>query len=437
LMLGTSGKILSDSHFIFFNNLKSPDGSVEHTGDNLTGEGEGDDEVIKVNIAGLPADVDKVAFIASIYDAETRRQAFGQVRNAYIRVVNQADNNELARYDLSEDYSTETALVFGELYRNGAEWKFRAVGQGYASGLAGLATDFGIAVDEPAPAAAPPPADPVSLTKQRKLVDMEKRVATQAPQLVSLVKTAKVSLEKKGLGEHTARVALCLDISGSMLRLYRSGRVQKLVERVLALALRFDDDGQVDVWLFGREAHDAGAVTLANFSSYADSVLRRYGLEGGTHYGKVMQKVRSHYFGSAGPRTTPRPGELPVYVIFVTDGATSDEKTARTQVTASSYEPLFWQFLAIGRSSRSVDPAKAPTGATRRGRRPALAAWGGGEFRFLEELDDMPGRLLDNADFFAVEDPAAIPDDVLFDLLMTEYPGWLTAARAAGLVPAQ
>ena len=146
VVCGAAGKVLSDQHFIFFNNLKSPDGAVEHAGDNKTGVGEGDDEVVKVNLTGLPADVDKIAFIASIYDAETRKQAFGQVRNAYIRVVNQADNAELARYDLSEDYSTETALVFGELYRSGAEWKFRAVGQGYASGLAGVAADFGVTV---------------------------------------------------------------------------------------------------------------------------------------------------------------------------------------------------------------------------------------------------------------------------------------------------
>ncbi|MYT58838.1 chemical-damaging agent resistance protein C, partial [Streptomyces sp. SID7834] len=124
----------------------SPDGSVEHTGDNLTGEGEGDDEVIKVNLSGVPADVDKIVFPVSIYEAESRQQSFGQVRNAYIRVVNQADNSELARYDLSEDASTETAMVFGELYRNGAEWKFRAIGQGYASGLRGIAQDFGVNV---------------------------------------------------------------------------------------------------------------------------------------------------------------------------------------------------------------------------------------------------------------------------------------------------
>ncbi len=146
LMLNSSAKIISDNHFIFFNNLKSPDGSVEHTGDNLTGAGEGDDEQIKVNLAAVPPECDKINFPVSIYEAEARAQNFGQVRNAFIRVVNQADAVELARYDLSEDASTETAMVFGELYRNGDEWKFRAIGQGYAAGLRGIATDFGVNV---------------------------------------------------------------------------------------------------------------------------------------------------------------------------------------------------------------------------------------------------------------------------------------------------
>jgi tellurium resistance protein TerD len=146
LMVNASGKILSDANFIFFNNLKSPDGSVEHMGDNLTGEGEGDDEVIKVNLAQVPAEVDKIVFAVSIYDAEARSQSFGQVRNAYIRVVNQAGEAEIARYDLSEDASTETAMIFGEVYRNNAEWKFRAVGQGYSTGLAGIARDYGVNV---------------------------------------------------------------------------------------------------------------------------------------------------------------------------------------------------------------------------------------------------------------------------------------------------
>jgi tellurium resistance protein TerD len=146
LMLNTSGKIVSDQHFIFFNNLTSPDGSVEHTGDNLTGEGEGDDEAIKVNLAAVPGEVDKIVFPVSIYDAESRGQSFGQVRNAFIRIVNQSGGAEIARYDLSEDASTETAMIFGEVYRNASEWKFRAVGQGYSTGLAGIARDFGVNV---------------------------------------------------------------------------------------------------------------------------------------------------------------------------------------------------------------------------------------------------------------------------------------------------
>ena len=146
LVCGPDGKVLDDRHFVFYNNLTSPDGSVEHTGDNLTGEGEGDDEVVNVNVSAVPSGVDKVVFAVSIYEGSTRGQSFGQVVNAFIRVVDASTGSELARYDLSEDASTETAMIFGELYRNGAEWKFRAVGQGYASGLAGIAKDFGVNV---------------------------------------------------------------------------------------------------------------------------------------------------------------------------------------------------------------------------------------------------------------------------------------------------
>ncbi|MFC4603761.1 TerD family protein [Rhodococcus kronopolitis] len=143
---GADKKVVSDQHFVFFNNMKTPDGSIEHLGDNTTGAGDGDDEVIAVDLAAVPANIESIFFPVSIYDAETRSQSFGQVRNAFIRVVDRANGTELARYDLSEDASTETAMVFGELYRHGAEWKFRAVGQGYASGLSGIARDYGVNV---------------------------------------------------------------------------------------------------------------------------------------------------------------------------------------------------------------------------------------------------------------------------------------------------
>ncbi|MEV6110820.1 TerD family protein [Streptomyces sp. NPDC051940] len=146
LLCGGNGRVLGDQYFIFYNNLKSPEGSVEHTGDNLTGEGEGDDESLYIDLSLVPPSCEKIVFPVSIHDADVRGQSFGQVSNAFIRVVNQADNNELARYDLSEDASTETAMIFGEVYRYQGEWKFRAVGQGYASGLRGIALDFGVNV---------------------------------------------------------------------------------------------------------------------------------------------------------------------------------------------------------------------------------------------------------------------------------------------------
>ena len=146
VLVGADGKAVSDNAFVFYNNKTSPDGSVTHTGDNLTGEGDGDDEQIKVNLAAVPAEVEKIVISVAIYDADTRAQNFGMVRNAFVRTVNDADGAEIARYDLSEDASTDTAMVFGEIYRNGADWKFKALGMGYASGLRGIAQDFGLPV---------------------------------------------------------------------------------------------------------------------------------------------------------------------------------------------------------------------------------------------------------------------------------------------------
>jgi tellurium resistance protein TerD len=145
-MLKEDGRVLSDRHFIFFNNTESPEGSVQHTGDNLTGEGDGDDEAINVDLRRVPDEVTKIVFPVTIYDGQARGQGFGQVRNAFIRIVDRSGGTEVARYDLTEDASTETAMLFGELYRHGAEWKFRAVGQGYSAGLAGIARDFGVNV---------------------------------------------------------------------------------------------------------------------------------------------------------------------------------------------------------------------------------------------------------------------------------------------------
>lgn len=406
-LLLAGDKVRSDDDFVFYNQPSGADGAVRHLGKQVQGAATVDR--VQVATGALPAAVDRVVVAASA-DGGT----FGQLGALSVTVADAATPDTPAvRFDIG-DATTETALLFVELYLRGGAWKVRAVGQGYDSGLAGLARDFGVTVDdEPAPVPAAPAAPAISLEKKR-LVDLEKKLndsrAPNASALVSLVKQAGVSLEKRGLGEHTARVALCIDISASMSGLFRRGAVQRLAERVLALAMRFDDDGAVDVFLFGRDAHVTPPMTLENSADYLQRALKAHPLEGATFYGKAMREVREHYFGSSAARTSPLKERVPVYVMFLTDGEPNDRKDAEEQVRAGAYEPLFWQFMGIGR-----------------------------RFPFLEKLDDLKGRYVDNADFFAIgEDELLgrnpVPDEQLFDRLMQEYPGWLPQARAKGLL---
>lgn len=143
-LLGANDKVRGETDFIFYNQTRSPEGSVEHMGDNRTGEGDGDDETVKIDLAKVPAEIQKIAITVTIHDAISRKQNFGQVQNAFIRVVNDQTQVELVRFDLNEDYSTETAMIFGELYRHNNEWKFRAVGQGYNGGLSAMCQQYGI-----------------------------------------------------------------------------------------------------------------------------------------------------------------------------------------------------------------------------------------------------------------------------------------------------
>lgn len=143
-LVGSNGKCISDKDFIFYGNLKHISGAVKHMGDNLTGEGEGDDEQIEVDLSLIPTEIEKVAFTVTIYDAESRRQNFGQVSNSYCRIVDENTGEELVHFDLGEDFSIETAIVVGEIYKNNGEWKFNAIGSGFQGGLAALCSHYGI-----------------------------------------------------------------------------------------------------------------------------------------------------------------------------------------------------------------------------------------------------------------------------------------------------
>lgn len=143
-LLGENGKVTNDADFIFYNNMNHASGGVNHLGDNRTGAGEGDDEQIKVDLSRIPSNIAKIAFTVTIHEEGAQSLNFGQVSNAFIRIYDERSGEELLRYDLGEDYSIETAVVFGELYKHGNEWKFNAIGSGYQGGLAALCNSFGV-----------------------------------------------------------------------------------------------------------------------------------------------------------------------------------------------------------------------------------------------------------------------------------------------------
>ncbi|TDC56534.1 VWA domain-containing protein [Actinomadura sp. KC345] len=416
LLLGTDGKVRSDEDFVFYNQPGHPSGAASYTGKSTAGTIR---DTVRIDLDRVPADVERLVVGASVDGA-----TFGRLAGLGLTMAGAGNGGADLVFEVP-DATTETAFLLGELYRRNGAWKVRAVGQGYDSGLAGFATEFGVDVGEPeAPADAQP-----SVSKKDKLIEMEKAVKDLSPALLSKTQTAAVSLRKRGLSEHTARVGLVVDVSYSMKASFQ--QYQLLVERVLGLALRFDDDGAIDVWLFDGQTIHAEPVTLANYATYIQDAANRYrnDIWGGTQYGQAMRRVREHYFGSSEVRRTPLGASVPAYVMFVTDGGThGDVPETVEQVRSSSYEPLFWQIMAIGSKVDSSRPQKFRKSRGRPG--------GRREFELLEGLDDLGDRHVDNADFFAVKDPGKLKDEELYELLMTEYPGWLTQARAKGLLPA-
>ncbi|WP_446038793.1 VWA domain-containing protein [Streptomyces sp. SID1121] len=423
LVLDGRRRVRGDDDLVFYNQPVHPSGAV------VRGPGRPGEECLRLDLGRVPAEVASVVLAASADGGP-----FGRVPGLRLQVTDAGTGAMVVAFDIG-DATTETAFVFGEVYRRAGGWRFRAVGEGYASGLAGLATDFGVAVsDDPPPpgpgapsrpassrpvSSPPAPSSPARLKEQR-LTSMEKRLAEEGHgELLSYTRKAAVSLEKHGLAGHTARVALCLDRSASMSGLYASGRVQALAERVLALALRLDDNGEVDVIPFATVAEAAGSMGLADYPGRTAVLHQEADVDGSADYGAVIRLVRGRYSGSVDLRSVPpladaKAGagagavEPPVFVMLVTDGATSESEVVLEQLRSSGYEPVFWQFMAIGEPD---------------------------EFAFLAELSARPGPYPDNIGFFSVRDPGELTDEQFYDLLLARYPHWLAAARGRGLTP--
>lgn len=399
--LDSAGKLSDERYMTFFNQSRSPCGGVEMCAV------QDDPSGFAFKLDSLPAVIDRVVVAVSASGIG----AMSNVSSGYLRIVE--GEREVARFSfVGSDFAAEQALMLGEFYRKDGDWRFMAVGQGFNGGLDALVRHFGGAVDESSVPAARPPAK----------VSLEKRVEREAPQLVNLVKQAGASLQRAGLSGHRARVCLCLDISASMGMLYRKGVVQSFAERVLALGCQFDDDGDIDVFLFGEHVHQPAPMGLANCNDYVKQVIVSHRLESDTRYGRAMEAIRKFYFpdGAGGERIAPVKAAVPVYVMFVTDGSTTDKTVTEKQLRWSSMEPIFWQFMGIGKGRKSKSKR--------------LASFADSDFPFLESLDELPGRLIDNANYFSVSSPDEHSDAALYDLLMTEYPDWLALAGRHGLL---
>lgn len=396
--LDASGKLADERYMTFFNQPRTPCGGV------AVAPARDGGVALTFELARLPAGIDQLVLTASVDGDGT----MAQLGAGWLQLT----GRELARFDVAgADFSAERALMIASLYRKDGQWRLMAIGQGFNGGLPALVAHFGGTVADTVPAPARPAA-----------VSLEKRVEREAPQLVSLLKHAGVSLQKVGLQDHRAKVALVLDISGSMSALYHQGLVQRFADRILALGCKFDDDGEIDVFLFGRDVHQPEPMRLSNAANYVQQLIRKFPLEGDTRYGRAIEAVRRFYFpdGNGGERRDVLRAPVPVYVMFVTDGGTSDQPLTEKQLRWSSREPVFWQFMGIGKGRKS--------------RSKRLALFAGSDFPFLEKLDELDGRLIDNANYFSVETPDEHDDATLYDLLMTEYPGWLKLARQHGLL---
>jgi stress response protein SCP2 len=392
LYLLKDGSASEDSDIIFFNQPKSNDGKVS-----LEIDGKLKNKII---INGMPSGKDKIAITLASDKSANKLTGSGIIR------ISTPEFSAEIKSDLS-------ALIIGEVYERNGAYRFKLVSQGFDGGLDKLTKHYGLEVaadnSSPTSSGSQPSAELSKLDlRKEKVINLAKNDA----KIIDLTKKAAISLAKKGLSNETAKFCMALDISGSMHGLYVSGAVDRLVQRVLAVGMTMDDDLSIDVFPFGLNAHDYGNAGPTDYQNVVPNILNQYGLEGGTMYGKVMSLIRDHYKNEAGW------GDLPIYVMFITDGNTMDANITRQQMLEASREGIFWQFMAIGE--------KVPRGRTRR------SADEG--FEFLEELDDMPGRLIDNADFFVVPTPDAPTDEELYDLMMNEYPSWLQNARRHNLI---
>lgn len=378
--LDNQNNLSDDRYFIFYNQTSSPCRSIESLGVK-----HGEHENFNIDLSRLPSTIRKLAFVITIDGEGT----MSQLNNGHLKLFDQ--NTELARFCFTGlDFSEEKAIIVGELYFKEA-WRFSAVGQGFSGGLSALLKHFGgeeITTPE------------VPTTATKKL-SLEKQLEKDAPHLINLAKTLTLSLEKKKLLDTVAKVALVLDVSASMMDQYSKGDVQLVVDKVVPLAIHFDDDSELEIWAFGSKETSLAPVTVKNVKDYVNKEWGGWGqwmnkLGYSNNEPAVMKEVVNTY----------KKSQLPAYVIFISDGGVHKDREIEKILIESSKYPVFWQFVGLG----------------------------GSNYGILERFDAMKGRVVDNCNFFSLDDIHSISDSELYERLLNEFPDWLKMAKTKGII---
>ncbi|PLR98740.1 VWA domain-containing protein [Bacillus sp. T33-2] len=411
-MINNEGKIPAEEYFVFYNNPESPDNALS-----LLEKGQSVNiQEILIELAGINKDVTEIVFVLTIHDASSLKQNFSHFQHVKLGVVDTGNNQPLFTY-VQDQFAEETACELASIYQKDAAWRFNPVGQGYNAGLQEFLDQYHGSGAAEQPNTATLEAEPNNFAatgpvKSNAIPAAADHAAAASPlpaargpvtlsKLDLLKKKVDVVILKKSLQKTTARIGVVLDISGSMRRLYNNGTVQNVVERLLALATRFDDDGVLDVWVYDMKFSRLPSVTELTLPDYINrEVLNNNKISKfrANNEPPVMRDVIQKYL-------TEDDGSLPVYLIFINDGGI--KRSARGQdsvtkvLTDSSDKPIFWQFVGIGDAN----------------------------FDVLRKLDDLEGRYIDNANFFHILDIEKETDEDLYDKLLSEFPSWLHEAR--------
>lgn len=385
--LDEDSKLSDDRYMVFYNQVESPDAEIQYT---QIANG----AKFLVNLSKLPQNISKLAFTVSIDGAGD----MSMITN-HIFQIKQNGQAVLEIKLTGDDFCNETAIISMEIYQKDV-WRFSVTASGFNGGLGDLLRNYGGEEIEDETAATQQDAEVNNAVVSQTIpkLSLEKKLEQNAPKLISLAKPLTIELEKRNLSDCVARVALVLDISGSMSGRYKNGTVQEIVNKTLPLAVQFDDDGQLDFWYYGTTCRRMPSVTMKNYEKAVPEdwkqLMRTLG--GSNNEVLVMEDIIKKYKGT----------KLPVYVLFITDGGVARAGAIKKILRNVSTESIFWQFVGVG----------------------------GHNYGVLEQLDSLDGRYVDNANFFALDDFKEVGNPELYSRLLEEFPKWLNEIKLKGMI---